>query len=105
MDNLQDYIQRSNTFKKFEVDELLFAEFKCPIQDEKSRIWWHNNFFAYVVSGETQLQTSKGTYTLRAGDCAFAKRGSVIIHSQLQEDFCELLVFIPVNILSLLHIC
>lgn len=95
MDNLQHYIEQTTALKKFEVDELLFAEFKCPIQDEKSRIWWHNNFFAFVVSGETQLQTARNTYILRAGDCAFAKRGSVIIHSQLKDDFCELLVFLP----------
>lgn len=95
MDNLQDYIENSKHLKKFEVDDLLFAEFKCPIQESKSKIWWHNNFFAYIVSGETRLQTAKRTYVLKAGDCAFAKKGSVIIHSQLQDDFCELLVFIP----------
>lgn len=100
MDNLQHYIENSDTFKKFEVNELLFAEFKCPIQEKKSRIWWHNNFFAFVVSGETQLQTSKNTYILKAGDFAFAKKGSVIIHSQLQDDFCELLIFIPDNFIK-----
>jgi AraC-like DNA-binding protein len=100
MDNLQDYIENSNIFKKFEVNNLLFAEFKCPIEDSKSRIWWKNNFFAFIVSGETKLQTSTGTYILKAGDCAFAKKGSVIIHSQLQEDFCELLIFIPDNFIK-----
>ena len=73
----------------------MFAEFKCPVQEAESSIWWHNNFFAYVVSGETRLQTRQKTYTLSAGDCAFAKKGSVIIHSQLRDDFCELLVFVP----------
>ena len=95
MDNLQDYIKCTKALKQFQVDELLFAEFKCPVQEAESSIWWHNNFFAYVVSGETRLQTRQKTYTLSAGDCAFAKKGSVIIHSQLRDDFCELLVFVP----------
>lgn len=95
MDNLQDYIENTKTLKQFKIDELLFAEFKCPIQAVENSIWWHNNFFAYVVSGKTTLQTQQKTYTLGAGDCAFAKKGSVIIHSQLRDDFCELLVFVP----------
>src|SRR5680860_1855204 len=100
MDNLQDYVENTKALKQFQVDELLFAEFKCPIQEEDNSIWWHNNFFAYVVSGKTTLQTQQKTYTLMAGDCAFAKKGSVIIHSQLRDDFCELLVFVPDNFIK-----
>jgi AraC-like DNA-binding protein len=95
MINLQDFIGNSNAFKKFEVDDLLFTEFKCPGDEAKSSIWWHNNFFSYVVAGETVLQTPRGSYTIAAGDCVFAKRGSVISHGHIHEDFCELLIFIP----------
>jgi AraC-like DNA-binding protein len=77
------------------VDELLFTEFNCPMDEEKSNIWWHNNFFVHVLTGETVLRTPKREYLLKTGDSAFAKKGSVITHNNLQEEFCELLVFVP----------
>ncbi len=81
MDNLQDYIENKRALKQFQVAALLFAEFKCPAQEEKNSVWWYNNFFAYVVSGKTKLQTQQKTYTHEAGDCAFAKKGSVSVNS------------------------
>lgn len=95
MINMQEFIAKSPFAKKIEVDELLFAEFKCPLDQTKSEVWWHNNFFTHVLTGETTLKTPRGEYTLRAGDSAFAKKGSVIARNDLHEDFCELLVFVP----------
>lgn len=95
MINMQDFIAKSPFAKKIEVDELLFAEFKCPLDEKSSKIWWHNNFFAHVLTGQTVLKTPTQEYTLRAGDSAFAKKGSVLSHNHVQEDFCELLIFVP----------
>ena len=95
MINLQDFIGNSDMFKKFEVDDLLFVEFKCPIEEQKSILWWHNNFFVYVLTGETILKTPNNEYFIKAGDCAFAKKGSVIMRSHTHENFCELIVFLP----------
>ena len=92
---MQEFIANSPFAKRIEVDDLLFAEFKCPLDQEKSSIWWHNNFFAHVLSGQTVLKTPKQEYILKAGDSAFAKKGSVLTHNNVQEDFCELLVFVP----------
>ena len=66
----------------------------------KSNIWWHNNFFAHVLTGETVLKTPRGEYVLRPGDSAFAKKGSIITHNNIQENFCELLVFVPDNFIK-----
>jgi AraC family transcriptional regulator, exoenzyme S synthesis regulatory protein ExsA len=97
MINMQEFIEKSPFAKKISVDDLLFSEFKCPLDEEKSNIWWHNNFFAHVLTGETVLKTPKGEYVLKPGDSAFAKKGSVITHSNDHENFCELLVFVPDN--------
>jgi AraC-like DNA-binding protein len=94
MINLQDFIDNSSLFKKFEVDDLLFVEFKCPVEEDGTS-WWHNNFFAYVLSGELVLQTPQRKYILKPGECVFAKKGSVLTHHRNMEDFCELLVFVP----------
>ena len=100
MINMQEFIEKSPFAKKISVNELLFAEFKCPLDEKKSNIWWHNNFFAHVLTGETVLKTPKEEYVLRSGDSAFAKRGSVITHSNIHENFCELLVFVPDNFIK-----
>ena len=100
MINMQEFIEKSPFAKKISVDELLFAEFKCPLDEKKSNIWWHNNFFAHVLTGETVLKTPKGEYVLKSGDSAFAKKGSVITHSNIHENFCELLVFVPDNFIK-----
>ncbi len=98
MINLQDFIRSGNMFKKFEVDNLLFVEIICPAEDDgtSSNLWWHNNFFAYAMAGEMVLKTLKGEYSFKAGECIFAKKGSIIsAHHVTQQDFCELRVFVP----------
>lgn len=95
MINMQDFITSTTQFKKFEVDELLFAEFICPAEDGDSSAWWHNNFFGYVLAGEMVFKTPKRDYILKRGECYFAKKGSVISHHHNMEDYCELLVFVP----------
>jgi AraC-like DNA-binding protein len=93
--NVQDFIEKTPFAKRIVVDELLFAEFRCPMEEGKSSIWWHNNFFAHVLLGQTVLKTPRQEYVLKAGDSVFAKKGSVITHDHVNEEFCELLVFVP----------
>lgn len=95
MVNVLDLIRDVDLYKKIQVDELLFVEFKCPYDETKQGIWWHSNFFAYALKGEAKLKTILGEYLLRPGDCIFAKKGSVITWNQVPEEFCELLVFVP----------
>ena len=95
MINMQDFISKTDLYKKFQVDELLFVEFKCPYDDKATGIWWHNNFFAFIFSGESMVKTPQEEILLKPGDCLFAKKGSVLSLSQTQEDFCELLIFVP----------
>jgi AraC-like DNA-binding protein len=95
MINMQEFIGSSQLFKQFKVDELLFAEFECPPEKYPTNSWWHHNFFAFVLSGETVLKTPRGEYVLKAGDCAFAKKGTILISNHSQEIFCELVVFVP----------
>ena len=98
MINLEDFIGQSGMLKKFEVDELLFVEIICPVEDNSSAssLWWHNNFFSYAMAGEMVLKTLREEYIFKAGDCIFAKKGSIVSARHLiQEDFCELRVFVP----------
>ena len=69
MINLQDFIGHQEFFKKMKVDDLLFVEYKCPIEESTVNVWWHNNFFAYVLAGEIILKTPQESYVLVSGDC------------------------------------
>lgn len=98
MFNLQDFIKNSNLFRKFEVDDLLFVEIICPVEEDESAntFWWDNNFFSYAIAGEMVLKTIREEYSFKAGDCIFAKKGSILsARHVIQEDFCELRVFVP----------
>ena len=97
MINIEDFIGNSILFKKFEIDDLLFAEIVCPIEEDESteRLWWHDNFFTYAFSGEMELKTLQGEYRVKAGDYGFVKKGSIVGYRHIiQGDFCELRVFV-----------
>lgn len=93
--NLMEFIGSSPLFKQFKVDELLFAEFECPPEQLPVSSWWQHNFFSFVLSGETVLKTPRGEYALKPGDCAFSKKGTILVTSHTKESFCELVVFVP----------
>ncbi len=57
-------------------------------------------FLPTCLTGETVLKTPKGEYVLKPGDSAFAKKGSIITHNNIHENFCELLVFVPDNFIK-----
>jgi AraC-like DNA-binding protein len=96
MVNLQDFIENTTFAKKLKVDELLFAEFSCPLDGARANLWWHNNFFAHILTGQAFLKTPKREYTLTAGSSVFAKKGSIVtVNSPGYHEFCELLIFIP----------
>lgn len=94
MINMLDFIRASNLYKKYQVDDLLFVEFKCPYDDSKSGVWWHENYFSYIIAGQSLLKTPQSEYVLQPGSCVFARKGSVLTMSQTHEDFCELLIFV-----------
>ena len=95
MNNIQDFIAYSKMFRIFKVDELLFAEFKCPVEASNEYVWCDNNFFAFILTGKTLIKTPRNQYPMLPGDCVFAKKGSILIESEYQENFCELMVFVP----------
>lgn len=100
MINLQDFILNNELFKQYKVDDLLFVEYKCIVEEGKIGVWWHDNFFSYVLSGEMVWRTPQREYIARAGDCFFAKKGSIIAGVNYRGDYCELLVFVPDNFIK-----
>ncbi len=100
MINFFDFINNSDRFKKFKVDELLFCEYKCPIDQDKVAIWSHNNVFFYVLSGKKKWKTMKSEYMMYQGEAAFVKKGANVIQQYFEEAYCVLTIFIPDNFIK-----
>jgi hypothetical protein len=56
MSNLYDFLKKSTSFKKIEIDELLFVEYTCDPGGPRAEIWSHTNYFTYVVFGKMTLK-------------------------------------------------
>ncbi len=95
MINFYDFISNSNLFKKFEVNELLFCEYKCIITEPVMPLWSHLNIFTYVLGGKKKWKTQQNEYMLKRGDSVFVKKGANIVEQFFDEDYCVLTIFVP----------
>lgn len=93
--NVFDYISNSRMFKTFKVDELLFVEYKCIIEETKAGYWTPNNYFVYVLGGKKKWKTRDKEFLLKNGEALFIKKGAYTAHQYFDEDFCALVIFIP----------
>lgn len=95
MVNLYDFILDSSLFKKFRIDNLLFVEYTCFLNDPAGDIWSHNNYFAYVLGGKKMWKTPQNEYTVTHGESLFVKKGAATVYQYFEEKFYVLFVFIP----------
>ena len=51
-----EFVSNHPTFKRIEVDELLFTTYDCPIEAAPLDYWTKENYFAYIVSGSLAAQ-------------------------------------------------
>lgn len=95
MQNVFKYIRECNLFKKIEVGELLFVEFKCLVEEIRFGMWSDANYFVFVTNGKKMWKTHRGEYIVEAGDALFVKKGANIAHQFHSEDYCALMIFMP----------
>jgi AraC-like DNA-binding protein len=92
--NMYDEIRSNLHFNKFAVGELLFVEYKCPIEQEAVSVWTPTDYFVHALSGRKTWRTTDGTWTLEKGQTLFFKKGACVLHQDFKEDFCLLLFFV-----------
>jgi AraC-like DNA-binding protein len=95
MTNLFSYIRDSNLFRKFTIDELLFVEFKCIIEEVRFGMWSDVNYFVFVTNGKKMWKTYRDDYMVTAGYALFVKKGANIAQQFHSEDYCALMIFMP----------
>jgi len=78
-----------------QVDELLFVEYTCMLDDTKFGIWSDNNYFAFISSGKKMWRTIYNSYEVAEGDILFVKKGANLAHQFFEDEFCAVFVFIP----------
>jgi AraC-like DNA-binding protein len=97
MMNMYETIRDNLHYNKFSVGELLFVEYKCPIEQDVAGVWTPMDYFVHVVSGKKTWRTTQGSWTLEKGQTLFFKKGVAIVHQDFKEDFCLLVFFVSDN--------
>jgi CRISPR/Cas system-associated endonuclease/helicase Cas3 len=93
--NIYDFVNENRTSRKFRVDELLFLDYDCPVDDERLETWTHINFFFYMLRGNLMWKTPDSEYTVKTGEAVFIKKGAQLAFKELNHHFCALLFFVP----------
>ena len=93
--NAFDVIRAIPTAKRFEIGEMLFAQFDCPVQDEPLKIWSQTDHLVHVVSARSTWKTSMGMCSAEAGESIFFRKGAFISPPHVEPDLCLLIFFIP----------
>ncbi|MGH7785112.1 MAG: helix-turn-helix domain-containing protein [Candidatus Binatia bacterium] len=94
MMNMYDEIRANLHFNKFTVGELLFVEYKCPIERDAAGVWTPMDYFVHALSGKKTWRTTEGTWTLETGQTLFFKKGGAVLHQDFRDDFCVLVFFV-----------
>ena len=81
-------------FNKFEVDDLLLVEYKCPLKQEQVKIWSQYDYLVYILSGEKTWITQEGSWTVTKGEALYVKKGATILKQNFNDDFCMLGFFV-----------
>jgi AraC-like DNA-binding protein len=95
MINLYEDIKSRNHYNKFEIGGLLFAEYKCPLEEKFVGIWTHTDYLVHVVTGKKTWHTTDGSFPAEAGQSLYFKKGAAIVEQFFNEEFCLLLFFVP----------
>jgi AraC-like DNA-binding protein len=88
---------RSNPIaRKFEIGDMLFAQFNCPAEDKPVGIWTQMDQFVHMLSGTKTWKTATETWSAEAGQTVFFKKGVYLIpeHSGDGDEVCIQLYFI-----------
>lgn len=95
MINLYSLVKNQASFRKMEVNELLFVEYTCLVEETRFGVWSNNNYVAYVTSGKKAWRTTSREYEAVKGDILFIKKGANLTHQFFGDEFCAIFLFLP----------
>jgi len=86
-------------FNKFQVNDLLFVEYKCPLKQEVVEVWSQYDHIVYILSGQKTWGTRDNSWTVHKGEALYIKKGATIIKQKFDEEFCMLGFFVTDDII------
>jgi AraC family transcriptional regulator, exoenzyme S synthesis regulatory protein ExsA len=92
--NAIEIILSNPTARRFEIGEVLFAQFNCP-GEETVGIWTQMDYMVHVLTSKSTWKTSTNTWSAEAGETLFFKKGVYIMPQRFDKDLCVQLYFIP----------
>ena len=92
--NVYETVRSSLHFNKFEVGDLLFVEYACPIEEKSLGIWTPSDYMLHVLTGKKAWRTHGHVWNAQAGQTFYVKKGAYLIEQFFEEEFCMLLFFI-----------
>lgn len=95
MVSFYDFIREHPPIIRIQINELLLAEYQCPLQQSKFDIYSHLNYFMYVLNGKKKWHTSQQSVTVNAGECIFVRKGACTVEQYFDKDFCAVVLFMP----------
>ncbi len=92
---LYEAVRSNPGINKLEIGDFLFAEYTCPVGEEKLAHWAPADYLVHVISGKKIWYTLDGVWAANPGETLFFKKGASIIEQFFEVDFCLLMFFIP----------
>lgn len=92
--NVYDFMKELPASKRLLVNDLLFADYKCPLSETRFDMWTHHNYFVYVIKGKKKWFARDKEVMATAGDCIFVKKGAHSIYQYFDDEFCSLFMFV-----------
>jgi len=93
--NVYDFMKDLPASKRLIVNDLLFADYKCPLSHSRFDMWTHHNYFVYVMKGKKKWFVQNKEVIAGEGDCIFVKKGAHSIYQYFDDEFCSLFMFVP----------
>lgn len=99
MKNFYEFVKESLHFNKFEIENTICVEYKCPLGDEQTSICSQSDYIVHVLSGKKTWKTIYGDWPMEPGDTLYVKKGANIIEQFFEDEFCLLGFFISDNLI------
>jgi AraC family transcriptional regulator, exoenzyme S synthesis regulatory protein ExsA len=95
MENFYDFISENPSVKRLKINDVLFAEYRCPLSETRYDIWSQHNYIIYVTSGKKKWFTAHQEILVQQGDCLFVRKCAHSVIQYFDDEFCALVMFFP----------
>lgn len=82
-------------YRQLRCGDSLITQFDCLLDTKFKDAWSDYNYFAYIVEGRKIWHTADGSYDLKAGQCAFVRKGAFISEQFFETTSCFMFFFMP----------